>query len=219
MFVHHAAGAGAGGPSVPSPWYQAALAELIYTTLLCFAFCSCLTSKRNNLKDDSNQFFGLSIGLAMVAGGHAAGGICGAMFNPAVALGLTAIGGYFSQALLWILFQLLGGLLAAGLFRLTRPEELTWSEAALLAGDFKSQLYVRCLSEFLGTFMLVFTVGLNLVQGSPAVAWAAAAALASMIYFLGSVSGGHFNPAVTLAVVLSDRDTCSPQDGLLYLVS
>lgn len=37
-----------------------------------------------------------------------------------------------------------------------------------------------------------------------------------MIYALGKISGGHFNPAVTLAVVLSGRNICSAADGLLY---
>merc|ERR1719326_2801347 len=39
-----------------------------------------------------------------------------------------------------------------------------------------------------------------------------------MIYSLGDVSGGHFNPAVTLAVVLCGRDKCSPASGTAYVV-
>ena len=42
------------------------------------------------------------------------------------------------------------------------------------------------------------------------------AALVSLISALGKISGGHFNPAVTLAVVLSGRHVCSAADGLLY---
>ena len=61
------------------------------------------------------------------------------------------------------------------------------------------------MSEFLGVFLLVVTVGLNVIMSSPAVAFSAAAALRCMVYSLGDVSGVLFNPAVTLAVVTSGR--------------
>merc|ERR1719512_635608 len=61
------------------------------------------------------------------------------------------------------------------------------------------------LSEFLGTFMLVLTVGLNVLAKSPAGAFSIAASLMSMIYALGNVSGAHFNPAVTVAIFSSGR--------------
>merc|ERR1719258_340063 len=64
-------------------------------------------------------------------------------------------------------------------------------------------------AEFLGTFFLVLTVGLNVLANSPAGAWSIAAALMCMIYALGSVSGAHFNPAVTLAIFLSGRGKVS----------
>jgi len=60
----------------------------------------------------------------------------------------------------------------------------------------------RLLSEFLGTYMLVLTVGLNVLAGSPAGAFSIAAALMSMIFALGSCSGAHFNPAVTVAIIV-----------------
>ncbi len=48
------------------------------------------------------------------------------------------------------------------------------------------------VSEFLGTFFLVLTVGLNVLTGSLAAALSIGAALMCMIYALGSVSGAHF---------------------------
>lgn len=50
--------------------------------------------------------------------------------------------------------------------------------------------------ELIGTFFLVFTVALS---GNPI---AVAAILAAMIYMGGYISGGHYNPAVTLAVLI-----------------
>ena len=72
------------------------------------------------------------------------------------------------------------------------------------------------VSEFLGVFMRVVTVGLNVIMSSPAVAFSDAAALRCMIYSLGDISGAHFNPAVTLAVVASGRKKCSLIAGIIY---
>merc|ERR1719253_806471 len=60
------------------------------------------------------------------------------------------------------------------------------------------------LAEFIGTFMLVLTVGCNVIAGSPI--WGVtsiACVLMVCIYALGSVSGANFNPAVTFALGFS----------------
>eukprot|EP00930_Biecheleria_cincta_P032863 TRINITY_DN22771_c0_g1_i3.p1 TRINITY_DN22771_c0_g1~~TRINITY_DN22771_c0_g1_i3.p1 ORF type:complete len:517 (-),score=96.60 TRINITY_DN22771_c0_g1_i3:847-2397(-) len=208
------------GPVAPHHWLGAVLAELAYTAILCFVFCNCMVSSRNNPRENTNQFYGLAIGFVMVAAGNAAGGISGARLNPAVVLGLGPVSEsathYASWALVWILIQLAGSLVAALLFKLFRAEEGRLSGRAL--SDFKSPLNVRCLSELLGTFVLVLTIGLTKLHASEQTPWAAAASLMCMIYALGNVSGGHFNPAVTLAVVASDRGKCSFDDGAMYIV-
>merc|ERR1719359_1397329 len=38
-----------------------------------------------------------------------------------------------------------------------------------------------------------------------------------MIYALGGVSGAHFNPAVTVAIMLSGREKCPPSEGGAYI--
>lgn len=65
--------------------------------------------------------------------------------------------------------------------------------------------------------MLVLTVGLNVLAGSTATAWSAAAALMCMIYSLGDVCGGHFNPAVTCAILLTKRTTSQLRISLVYI--
>lgn len=62
---------------------------------------------------------------------------------------------------------------------------------------------MKCLSEFIGTYFLVLTVGCNVLTGSVGAAISIGSILMVMIFALGSVSGGHFNPAVTFAVALA----------------
>lgn len=73
--------------------------------------------------------------------------------------------------------------------------------------------------EFIGTFFLVFTVGMvSIDPGAGALApLAIGSALAVMIYAGGHISGGHHNPAVTLAVWL--RGKASRGDALAYMTA
>lgn len=75
------------------------------------------------------------------------------------------------------------------------------------------------LVEFIGTFFLVFTVGMTVIApGAGAMApLAIGTALAVMIFAGGHISGGHFNPAVTLGVFL--RGKCAAKDVLPYWVA
>lgn len=202
-------------PAAPYSWVQAALVEVVYTLMICFVVLNCAASKRNNASDDGNQFFALAIGFVIVAGGYAAGGISGACFNPAVAFGvdLSSLSDGIMWSFAWTAFELFGAVAAAALFRMVRPEEML-SELELVI--YEPTLGTKCLSEFLGTFIIVLTVGLNVTLGSKATAISVAAAILCMVYSLGDVSGGHFNPAITLAVVLSGRDKCKPSLGMAY---
>merc|ERR1712113_1200689 len=72
----------------------------------------------------------------------------------------------------------------------------------------------KLVSEFLGTFMLVLTVGLNVIGGSKAPVFSIAASLMCMIYALGSVSGAHFNPAVTVAIATRAQSPITWEESL-----
>jgi aquaporin Z len=61
------------------------------------------------------------------------------------------------------------------------------------------------LTEFIGTFFLVFTIGLVVHTGSPMAPLAIGSALMIMVYMGGHISGGHYNPAVTLAVAMRGK--------------
>ncbi len=79
----------------------------------------------------------------------------------------------------------------------------------------------KYLAEFLGTFILVFfgSMGILAVGGAAgaaeivAIAFAFGLALLAGIWALGHVSGAHFNPAVTLAMVLDGRTSVADAIG------
>jgi aquaporin Z len=69
----------------------------------------------------------------------------------------------------------------------------------------RSRPGLKYLVEAIGTFMLVFTVGAAVASHSPLAPLAIGASLMVMVYAGGHLSGGHYNPAVTLAVLVRGR--------------
>ena len=63
----------------------------------------------------------------------------------------------------------------------------------------------KYVTEFIGTFGLVFTVGAAVMSGSALAPLAIGAALMVFVYAGGHISGGHYNPAVSLAAFLRGR--------------
>src|SRR5664279_1164770 len=77
----------------------------------------------------------------------------------------------------------------------------------------------KYIAEFIGTFFLVLTVGCTVIPGAPGVIapLAIGAALMVMVFAGGHISGGHFNPAVTLAVFIRGR--CDAKDVVPYWIA
>jgi aquaporin Z len=65
--------------------------------------------------------------------------------------------------------------------------------------------------ECLGTIFFLYVI---LLTGQ---AWAIGLALALMIYIVGPVTGGHFNPAVS--IMMYAKKQISMNDTLLYILS
>ena len=82
------------------------------------------------------------------------------------------------------------------------------------------------MAEFIGTFALVF-IGAGVVMlngltngailGITAIAFAHGLVLMSMIYALSHISGAHFNPAVTIAMLAVNRIKLMP--AVLYIIA
>jgi aquaporin Z len=76
----------------------------------------------------------------------------------------------------------------------------------------------KYLAECIGTFFLVLTIGCTVIGhgAGPLAPLAIGSALMVMIFAGGHISGGHFNPAVTLGVWL--RGKCESKDMLPYMI-
>ena len=75
----------------------------------------------------------------------------------------------------------------------------------------------KYLVELIGTFFLVLTIGCTVIEkgAGPLAPIAIGAALMVMIYAGGHISGGHYNPAVTLGVWM--RGKCDTKDVGPYM--
>ena len=68
-------------------------------------------------------------------------------------------------------------------------------------------MVAKYATEFIGTFFLVLTIGLSATQGVALGPLAIGCSLMIMVYMGGHISGGHYNPAVTLAATLRGAST------------
>ena len=77
----------------------------------------------------------------------------------------------------------------------------------------------KYIAEFIGTFFLVLTIGCTVIgAGAGVIApLAIGAALMVMVYAGGHISGGHYNPAVTLGVLI--RGKVSAADVVPYILA
>src|ERR1700738_1703984 len=76
----------------------------------------------------------------------------------------------------------------------------------------------KYIAELIGTFFLVLTIGCTVIGhgAGPFAPLAIGSALMVMIFAGGHISGGHFNPAVTLGVWL--RGKCEAKDVAPYMI-
>ncbi len=110
----------AASPTVTQPG-PAFVAELAFTFALVYVVLNVATAKRTS----GNSYFGLAIGFTVLAGAFAVGSVSGALFNPAVAVAAVIVGLLPANMIwLYVIAELLGGTLAAFVFRFLNPEDL-----------------------------------------------------------------------------------------------
>jgi len=109
---------------------QAAIAEILFTFQLCYIVCTVATVDDERL----THYFGLAIGSCVTAGGFAIGAVSGGSLNPAVSLGIAVshagyAGEWSSDVWLYCVFELIGALIAAGLFKYTHDRDASFGRS------------------------------------------------------------------------------------------
>jgi aquaporin Z len=96
------------------------IVEFLFTFALAWVVLNVATARGT----DGNSFYGLAIGFTVLTGAFAVGGISGGAFNPAVALGASALGLLkWSHYWVYLVADLIGGAAAAVTFLYTQPAE------------------------------------------------------------------------------------------------
>ena len=96
------------------------VAEFLFTFALVFVILNSATSKDTA----GNSFYGLAIGLTVMAGAFAVGAISGGAFNPAVALGLAVMKLVnFADIWIHIVAELAAAIAAALTFKFLNPTD------------------------------------------------------------------------------------------------
>ena len=112
-----------GNPNVSSmelAAFPALIAEFVGTFALAYVVLNAATAKATA----GNSFYGLAIGFTVMVMAFGLGGISGGAFNPAVATGITIMHlAKASNIWIYILGNLAGGAVAAGVFRFVNPED------------------------------------------------------------------------------------------------
>ncbi len=98
----------------------ALVAEFLFTFALVFVVLNVATAKSTA----GNSYFGWAIGLTVMVGAFAVGGISGGAFNPAVAAGLLSIKKIaLSNLWIYLVGDFAGAIAAAAIFKLTYSEK------------------------------------------------------------------------------------------------
>src|SRR5262249_28983216 len=103
----------------PNPG-PAFIAEFAFTFALVYVVLNVATAKGTS----GNSFYGLAIGMTVMSGAFAVGGVSGGAFNPAVVAGVGSMG-IIGWANLWphILAELGAGAAAAYTFKAINPDD------------------------------------------------------------------------------------------------
>jgi len=90
-------------------------------------------------------------------------------------------------------------------------------ETERFAGFSAAQIF----SEAIGSWIFVFTASVSVLYGSGCLfrAWTIGSTIIALHYSVADISGGYFNPVVTLSVLMSWRKHCSILQGLVYIVT
>jgi aquaporin Z len=146
-------------------------------------------------------FGGLAVGLGLTGLIYMGGHVSWAQYNPAVSLAFWLRGEQpLARTLALIITQFAAAIAAATMMHLVMPE--TWSFLVLPPEVMNKHLGAAMMAEFVFTFMMVLVI-MNVAKhpatsGNGFYAVAIGLTVASGAILGGTISGGAFNPSVTL---------------------
>ena len=117
-----------GAAVVPKPGPNVTLISvIIMEAIFTFGLASVVLHVATSSRTHGNQYYGLAIGMMVMAGAFSAGTISGGVFNPAVALGtflvdMTNIPGNLPNLVVFVIGQLLGAVGAATVYNIVTKE-------------------------------------------------------------------------------------------------
>ncbi len=101
---------------------HALLAEFLFTFALVYVVLNAATAEGTS----GNSFYGLAIGMTVMAGAFAVGDISGGAFNPAVAVGISVLGiSSWSNLWIYLVANFAGAIAAAIIFNMINPAAQT----------------------------------------------------------------------------------------------
>jgi aquaporin Z len=201
------------GPlSVATPYGEgtAFIVDFLYNTLLIMVVLHTAVAK----KPQPNQYYALAIGFTVVAGAIAGGPISGGAFNPAIA-SMGLLSQYFNGFYIYWFSGLAASVVGVMLFKLTT------TSVEKMEGI--PDLVKTCTNEFIGTFYLCLSITLAVGVKAADATLAIGSTLMVVVFMGGYISGGHYNPAVTLGVGIATGKHLESADGspfghVLYVV-
>jgi aquaporin Z len=166
------------------------LVEFIGTFFLVFAIGNAV------LPPGAGAFAPLAIGATLMVMVFAGGHVSGAHYNPAVTLAVWIRGRCpTSDVVPYWVAQILGALVAAWLVHYLHPQGV--------AGPFPIGVKAALLVEFLLTFALAWVI-LNVATAK---GLAIGMTVMTGAFTVGSFSGGAFNPAVAVGIIVMGLQT------------
>jgi aquaporin Z len=181
-----------GGAVGGGDFAKALLAEFLFTLMLCEVVLHTAVAESSQ----GRQYAGMAIGFVILIGAVCVGSISGGAFNPAVTTSLL----FQSKSFPWAWFasyiavQLLAASLAAFLFKLKMDD---------LGSVSVNELVRKVVAEFLGTFWFLLAICLS-PSGTNGL-FIVGAVLSVLVFTYAKVSGSHFNPAVSLAMLVDGQ--------------
>jgi aquaporin Z len=188
-------------------WGTGFLNEMMGTMCLCLVVLNVATSRPaeeggGGSANAGNSTFGLAIGGSITAWAISAGSISGGAYNPAVGT-LPIVWGIYRDVAMYYCGQACGAVFAFVLFYITNPAEFISTDTPIARA---CAIVKDELNEFVGTGL--FCMVIALVAGNDnggTTGLCIGTMLMVVVYMGGHISGGHYNPAVTLAITLRGK--------------